>query len=45
LGNVFGTTDRSFQFDEVGLTPDDFNAFEKILGAVSAEQAIAAGAP
>jgi len=31
-----GTTDWSFQFDEVGLTADDFNAFEKILGEVTA---------
>ena len=36
---------RASGADEVGLTPDDFNAFEKILGAVTAEQAIAAGAP
>jgi predicted lipid-binding transport protein (Tim44 family) len=36
---------RASGTDEVGLTPDDFNAFEKILGAVTAEQAIAAGAP
>ena len=32
----YGATERAPGTDEVGLTPDDFNAFEKLLGDIQA---------